>query len=110
MPKTKVYEPEFKKKIVRLYLEEGRFNGSIYTIFRSEDIYGEWVLEFLTSGWYMEQLWIMWLVLAVLIGIVNTKYLEQKIYVWVHKIMNIITIVFLIYTGFFVCFPNFLIL
>ena len=24
MPKTKVYEPEFKKKIVRLYLEEGR--------------------------------------------------------------------------------------
>ncbi|MCI8534283.1 MAG: transposase [Hungatella sp.] len=24
MPKTKVYEPEFKKKIVQLYLEEGR--------------------------------------------------------------------------------------
>ncbi|MDE7308668.1 MAG: transposase [Lachnospiraceae bacterium] len=24
MPKTKIYEPEFKKKIVRLYLEEGR--------------------------------------------------------------------------------------
>ena len=24
MPKTKTYEPEFKKKIVRLYLEEGR--------------------------------------------------------------------------------------
>ena len=24
MSKTKVYEPEFKKKIVRLYLEEGR--------------------------------------------------------------------------------------
>lgn len=24
MPKTKVYEPEFKKKIVQLYLEQGR--------------------------------------------------------------------------------------
>lgn len=24
MPKTKVYEPEFKKKTVRLYLEQGR--------------------------------------------------------------------------------------
>ncbi len=24
MPKIKVYEPEFKKKIVQLYLEEGR--------------------------------------------------------------------------------------
>ena len=24
MPKTKVYEPEFKKKIVPLYLEQGR--------------------------------------------------------------------------------------
>ena len=24
MPKTRVYEPEFKKKIVQLYLEEGR--------------------------------------------------------------------------------------
>ena len=24
MPKTKVYEPEFKKKIVQLYLEERR--------------------------------------------------------------------------------------
>lgn len=23
IPKTKIYEPEFKKKIVRLYLEEG---------------------------------------------------------------------------------------
>ena len=24
MPKTKVYEPEFKKKIIQLYLEQGR--------------------------------------------------------------------------------------
>ena len=85
---------------------EGLFNGSVYTIFRSKDIYGEMVLDFLTRGLCMEQLWIMWLVLAVLIGIVNTKCFEQKLYVWVHRIMNIITIMLLIYTGVFCMFSQ----
>ncbi len=37
MPKTKVYEPEFKKKIVQLYLEEGRTIKSLNEEFQLGD-------------------------------------------------------------------------
>ena len=37
MPKTKVYEPEFKKKIVQLYLEQGRTIKSLNEEFQLGD-------------------------------------------------------------------------
>lgn len=37
MPKAKVYEPEFKKKIVQLYLEEGRTIKSLNKEFQLGD-------------------------------------------------------------------------
>ncbi len=37
MPKTKVYETEFKKKIVRLYLEKGRTIKSLNEKYQLRD-------------------------------------------------------------------------
>lgn len=47
MPKTKVYEPEFKKKIVQLYLEEGRTIKSLNEEFQLGDgTIRKWVRAF----------------------------------------------------------------
>ncbi len=47
MPKTKVYEPEFKKKIVQLYLEEGRTIKSLNEEFQLGDgTVRKWVRAF----------------------------------------------------------------
>lgn len=47
MPKTKVYEPEFKKKIVQLYLEEGRMIKSLNEEYSLEDgTVRKWVRTF----------------------------------------------------------------
>lgn len=47
MPKTKVYEPEFKKKIVQLYLEEGRTIKSLNEEYQSGDgTVRKWVRAF----------------------------------------------------------------
>ncbi|GFI42353.1 insertion element IS6110 uncharacterized 12.0 kDa protein [Lachnospiraceae bacterium] len=47
MPKTKVYEPEFKKKIVQLYLEQGRTIKSLNEEFQLGDgTVRKWVRAF----------------------------------------------------------------
>jgi len=47
MPKTKVYEPEFKKKIVQLYLEKGRTIKSLNEEFQLGDgTIRKWVRAF----------------------------------------------------------------
>lgn len=47
MPKTKVYEPEFKKKIVRLYLEEGRTIKSLNEEYQlGDETVRKWVRAF----------------------------------------------------------------
>ena len=47
MPKTKVYEPEFKKKIVPLYLEQGRTIKSLNEEFQLGDgTIHKWVRAF----------------------------------------------------------------
>lgn len=47
MPKTKVYEPEFKKKIVQLYLEQGRTIKSLNEEFQLGDgTIRKWVRAF----------------------------------------------------------------
>lgn len=47
MPQTKNYEPEFKKKIVRLYLEEGRTIKSLNEEYRLGDgTVRKWVRAF----------------------------------------------------------------
>ena len=47
MPKTKVYEPEFKKKIVPLYLEQGRTIKSLNEEFQLGDgTIRKWVRAF----------------------------------------------------------------
>ena len=47
MPKTKVYEPEFKKKIVQLYLEQGRTIKSLNEEFQLGDgTIRKWVQAF----------------------------------------------------------------
>jgi len=89
-----------------IYDIEGYIGSRMYTIFRSENIYGETILEFLISGFCMEKLWIMWLVLIVLAGIMNIKRFEQKVSLYMHKILNIITILLLIYTSSFCIFSH----
>ena len=47
MPKTKVYEPEFKKKIIQLYLEQGRTIKSLNEEYQLGDgIVRTWVRAF----------------------------------------------------------------
>ena len=47
VPKTKVYEPEFKKKIVQLYLEQGRTVKSLNEEFQLGDgTVRKWVRTF----------------------------------------------------------------
>ena len=47
MPKTKVYEPEFKKKIIQLYLEQGRTIKSLNEEYQLDDgTVRKWVWAF----------------------------------------------------------------